>query len=206
MTYAGSMNIDSLKDTYQSWTLYRYIDSDVLAELSGGTSSQVHAERIYAYARYYSKGRITVNAWYYPTFDPYGEYPYEIQFFFAARDGEILKEVSIFEPDVDAQLRTIHESLDNIEAFFWKRLSMKLTDIIPLLGDKTESKQTGVVEPLPAISGDMNDADARTTGSSEAVPSGEPPAPLAPPHATPAMAANETAERKQRIRKFLGSR
>ena len=152
------MKLVSTPVELNGWELTRYIDDERLNALMSGSTRQIHSERLYAYCMRLPRGHVTVNAWYYPGSDPEGEYPFEVQFYFCIRDGEILKELSLFDPDLDDQFLTIKEATADLAGFFLSRMSMNVTELLSILGAMPPHTETDQVD-VTSSSEDAKQAD-----------------------------------------------
>jgi len=164
------MELVSIPDNLSDWELTRYIDDARLNTLISGNTGQIHSERVYTYCLRLPRGYVTVNAWYCPGSDPEGEYPFEIQFYFFVADGEILKELSLFVPDLDDQFHTITEATADLAGFFLNRMSMNVTELLSLLGaepaderiEQVDVAPTDVESILPPLGSDEPEQDEQS--------------------------------------------
>lgn len=142
------MELVSIPEDLNGWELTKYIDDTRLKTLMSGSTGQIHSERVYTYCLRLPRGYVTVNAWYYPGSDPEGEYPFEIQFYFCVADGEILKELSLFDPDQDDQFQTITEATADLAGFFLNRMSMNVAELLSILGAELPSDGPEIVNVI----------------------------------------------------------
>ncbi len=140
------MELVSTPEDLNGWELTKFIDDERLNALMSGSTGQIHSERLYTYCLRLPRGYVTVNAWYYPGSDPEGEYPFEIQFYFCISDGEILKELSLFDPDLNDQFLTIKESTADLAGFFLNRMSMNVAELLSILGAEPPDVETEQVD------------------------------------------------------------